>query len=80
LIGPYNLSVFVGHVLKVLATAAGSNGSSKIFINVCQNEFIAPPSHEKKKQANGKIGLQWSIPHSFRCDLLKQYNNNILWT
>ena len=56
----------VGHVLKVTATAAGSPDKTKVFVNICHNEALGKPSHEKKKQSNGAVGLQWSIPHSFR--------------
>lgn len=49
-----------GHVIKTTI-----DGDTKAFINICKNEHIEKPSSNKQKTADGRSGLQWSIPHSF---------------
>lgn len=61
-----NILVFAGHVIKVTAAVSGSPDKKKVFVNICHNEALGKPTHEKKKKPNGSFGLQWSIPHSFR--------------
>ena len=49
-----------GYVIKTSA-----DGDTKVFINICKNAEIQKPSSERKINAAGRGGLQWSIPHSF---------------
>uniref|UniRef100_A0A1I8HL16 Protein kintoun n=1 Tax=Macrostomum lignano TaxID=282301 RepID=A0A1I8HL16_9PLAT len=48
-----------GHVLK-LKDASGK----KVFINICTNDKIQVATMQRTEQ-NGKVGGNWSIPHSF---------------
>lgn len=49
-----------GYVMKTT-----ENGEKKAFINVCKNKLIGQPSSRKEAKPDGKMGLGWSIPHSF---------------
>ena len=49
-----------GYVLKTSV-----DGDKKAFINIAKNAHIEKPSSSKEVGANGRSGLQWSIPHSF---------------
>ena len=49
-----------GYVIKTCL-----DDGKKLFINICKNEHIQEPKCEKKKGPNGRVGHQWSIPHSF---------------
>lgn len=48
-----------GHVLKTSV-----DGDTKAFINICQNDKIGQPVSKREVSADGKSGLNWSIPHS----------------
>lgn len=49
-----------GHVLKTTV-----DGTTKAFINICQNDKIDKPVAKREVGPNGKSGLMWQIPHSF---------------
>ncbi|GFN73689.1 protein kintoun [Plakobranchus ocellatus] len=49
-----------GYVLKTTV-----DGSTKTFINICQNDKIDKPVAKRQVGPDGKNGLMWQIPHSF---------------
>ena len=49
-----------GYVMKTTV-----DGSTKAFINICQNDKIEKPKSKRETGPDGKSGMMWQIPHSF---------------
>ncbi|XP_005097915.2 protein kintoun [Aplysia californica] len=49
-----------GYVMKTTV-----DGSTKAFINICQNDKVEKPKAKRETGPDGKSGMMWQIPHSF---------------
>ena len=49
-----------GYVMKTTV-----DGTTKAFINICQNDKIDKPKAKREAGPDGKSGMMWQIPHSF---------------
>ena len=48
-----------GYVIKT-----NVNGEKKAFVNVCKSDKVAKPTSSEVRRDDGKVGTQWSVPHS----------------